>query len=91
LQNKKVFLLKVKVEIKLFLCLTKHYAIKTYGETGLIHSCSLDLGTSWRSVARFTARPLYSRGKSPRYLMDRRLDGPQRRSGRYREVKILAP
>jgi hypothetical protein len=49
----------------------------------------LELGTSWRSVVSFTPRPIYSRGKSPRYPVDRRLGGPQSRSGRHGEVKIL--
>jgi hypothetical protein len=31
----------------------------------------------------FTTRPLYPRGKSPRYPMDKRLDGPQSRSGHW--------
>jgi hypothetical protein len=29
------------------------------------------LGTSWRWVVNFTLRPLYTRGKSPRYHLDR--------------------
>jgi hypothetical protein len=33
-------------------------------------------------VVSFTPRPLYSQGKSPWYPFDRRLDGPQSRSGR---------
>jgi hypothetical protein len=37
----------------------------------------------------FTPRPLYPRGKSFRYPLDRRLDGPQSRSGRLEEEKIL--
>jgi hypothetical protein len=41
----------------------------------------LDLGTSWRWVVSFTLRLLYPRGKSPRYPLDRRLGGPQSRSG----------
>jgi hypothetical protein len=41
-----------------------------------------DLGTSWRWVVSFTPRPLYPRGKSPRYPLDRRLGGPQGRSRR---------
>jgi hypothetical protein len=40
-------------------------------------------------VVSFTLRPLYLRGKSPRYLLNRRLGGPQSRSGRDGEVKIL--
>jgi hypothetical protein len=34
-------------------------------------------------VISFTFRPLYSRGKSPWCPLNRRLDGPQDRSGRY--------
>jgi hypothetical protein len=41
----------------------------------------LDLGTRWRWVVSFTPRPLYSQGKSPWYTLDRRLGGPQSRSG----------
>jgi hypothetical protein len=39
-------------------------------------------------VVSFTPRPLYPRGKSPRYLLDRRLGGPQSRSGR-REEEVV--
>jgi hypothetical protein len=42
-------------------------------------------------VVSFTPLPLYPRGKSPRYPLDRRLDGPQSRSGRRGEEKILDP
>jgi hypothetical protein len=31
---------------------------------------------SWRWVVNFMPRPLYPRGKSPRYPLDRRLGGP---------------
>jgi hypothetical protein len=51
----------------------------------------LVLGTSWRTVISFTTRPLYPRGKIPRYPMYRRLRGPQNRSGRYEEAKIPHP
>jgi len=33
-------------------------------------------------VASFTPRPIYPQGKSPWYPPDRRVGGPQRRSGR---------
>jgi hypothetical protein len=33
-------------------------------------------------VVSFTTRPLYAKGKSPRYPLDRRLGGPQSLSGR---------
>jgi hypothetical protein len=39
------------------------------------------LGTSWWVVS-FIPRPLYPRGISPWYPLDRRLGGPQSRSGR---------
>jgi hypothetical protein len=42
-------------------------------------------------VVNFTPWPLYPREKSPRYPLDRRLGGPQSRSGRFGEVKIIDP
>jgi hypothetical protein len=42
-------------------------------------------------VVNFTPRPLYPRGKSPRYPLERRLGGPQSRSGRSGEEKIIDP
>jgi hypothetical protein len=39
----------------------------------------------------FTPQPLYSRGKSPRYPLDRRLSRPQSRSERRGGEKILDP
>jgi len=42
----------------------------------------LDLGTRWRWVVSLTTRPLYTRNKSPRYPLDRKLCGPQSLSGR---------
>jgi hypothetical protein len=59
--------------------------------SGCIDPHFLDLGTSWRWVVNFTPRPLYPREKSPRYPLDRRLGGPQSRSGRPGEEKILGP
>jgi hypothetical protein len=41
-------------------------------------------------MVSFTPLPLYLRGKSSRYSIDRRLDGPQSRSGRCGEEKNLA-
>jgi hypothetical protein len=71
----------------LSLCLTKHHAMKTYWGSGGIAPRILDLGTKWRWVVSFMPRPLYSQGKSPRYPLDRRLGGPQSRSGRGGEDK----
>jgi len=66
----------------LSLCLTKHDALKVYRGNGSITPRILDLGTRRRWAVSFTSRPLYSRGKSPRYSLDRRLCGPHSRSGR---------
>jgi hypothetical protein len=43
-----VIKLKVKLKVKLFLCLTKHHVMKTYWESGGIAPRILDLGTRWR-------------------------------------------
>jgi hypothetical protein len=40
-------------------------------------------------VVSFTLQPLYPRGKSPQYPLDRRLGGPQTWSGQRGEEKIL--
>jgi hypothetical protein len=83
--------IKVKVKINWFLCLTKHHAMKTYWGSRGIAPRILDLGSRWRRVVSFTPRPLYSQGKSPRYPLDRRLGGPQSRSGRGGEEKNSNP
>jgi hypothetical protein len=51
----------------------------------------LDLSKSWRRMVSFTLRPLYPRGKRPRYPFDMRLGGPQSWSGWCGEEKILDP
>jgi hypothetical protein len=58
---------------------------------GCIDPHFLDLGTSWRWMVSFTPLPLYPRGKSPRYPLDRRLGGPQSRCWWRGEEKILDP
>jgi hypothetical protein len=65
--------------------------MKAYGDSGCIDPHFLDLGTSWRRVLSFTPRPLCPQGKIPRYPLDRRLGGPQSRSGWLWEKKILDP
>jgi hypothetical protein len=42
-------------------------------------------------VVSFTPRPLYPQGKSPWYPLDRKLGGPQSRSGRGGEEKNSQP
>jgi hypothetical protein len=53
-------------------------------------SSILVLGIRWRLVASFTPLPIYTRGKSPQYPFDRRLGGPQSRSGQYGENRTQA-
>jgi hypothetical protein len=52
--------------------------------SGDISPTILDLGTKWSWVVSFT---FYLRGKSPRYPLDRRPDGPQSGSGPCGEEK----
>jgi hypothetical protein len=68
----------IKVKVKLFLCLTKHNAMNTYGGSGSIAPSILDLdGGEWSAL-----RP------GP---LDRRLGGPQNRSGHGGEEKNSQP
>jgi hypothetical protein len=71
--------------------LTKHHAMKAYWGSGGITPRILDLGTRWRRVVSFMPLPLYLQGKSPWYPLERRLDGPQNRSGRGVEEKNSQP
>jgi hypothetical protein len=72
---------KLKVKVKLFMYLTTHHAKKTYWGSGGIARRILYLGTRWKWVVIFAPRQLYPQEKSPWYPLDRRLGGPQRRSG----------
>jgi hypothetical protein len=56
--------------------------MKAYWRSGGIAPRILDLGSRWRWVVSFTPRPLYSQGKSSRYPLDRKLNGPQSWSGK---------
>jgi hypothetical protein len=51
----------------------------------------LVLGTRWRWVVSFTPRPLYPEGKRPCFSLEKRLGGPQSRSGRGGEEKNSHP
>jgi hypothetical protein len=79
------------VMVKLSLCLTKHYSMKTYWGSGGIVPYILDLGTRRRWVVSFTPRPLYPQGKCPWYPLDRRWGGPQSHSGHGGEEKYSHP
>jgi hypothetical protein len=73
---------KHKVKVKLFMCLTKHHAMKTYWGSGRTATHILNLGTIWRWVVSCMPLPLYPQGNRPQYPPDMRLDGPLRRSER---------
>jgi hypothetical protein len=63
--------------------------MKAYGGVDVyihIFLTSVLAGVEW-SASR--PGPLYLRGKSPRYQLDRMLGGPQSRSGKRGEEKIL--
>jgi hypothetical protein len=49
----------------------------------------LDFDTRWNLVLKFTPRKIYPRGKSLHYRFERRLGGPQSRSGHCRLRKSL--
>jgi hypothetical protein len=71
-------------KVKLPLCLT-NLALLHEGVWGnrFIYSHFPDLGTSWSRVVSFTSLP--------HHPLDRRLGGPQSRSGQRWEEKILEP
>jgi len=55
-----------------------------------IHPPILNLGTRWSWIVTFKPRPFCFREISP-YPLTKRLGGPQRRSGRFREQNSLRP
>jgi hypothetical protein len=61
--------------------------VKGYWGSGGIAPHIFYLGTGWRWVVSFTPGPLFPQGKSPCYPLNRRLGGPQSRSGRGGEEK----
>jgi hypothetical protein len=65
--------------------------MKTYWGRGGIAPRILDLGTRGRRVISFTHQPLYPQGESTWYPLDRRLGGPQSRSGHGGEEKNSQP
>jgi hypothetical protein len=61
--------------------------MEAYWWSGGIVPRILYFGTRWRWVVSFTIPAALSQGKSPWYPFDRRLGGPQSRSGRCWEEK----
>ena len=49
----------------------------------------LNLDTIWDVSGQRSAPAALRRGNGPRYTLNRRLDGPQRGSGRFEEEKDL--
>jgi hypothetical protein len=79
-----------KVEVKFSLCLNNQVLRNdSVRGSGCIDPRFLDFGISWKWVVSFTPRPLYPLGKSLRYPLDRRLGGPQSRSGRRGKDKVF--
>jgi hypothetical protein len=66
------------------MCLIKHHAMKAYGGVDV----EIHILTSALVGGEWSASP---QGKNPRYPLDRKLGGPQSRSGRRGEKKILDP
>jgi len=65
--------------------------MEEYWGSGFIALRVFDLGTRWRWTVSFTPRPLYPQRKSSRYPLDRRLAGPESRSGHGGEKKNSYP
>jgi hypothetical protein len=61
--------------------------MKAYWRSGGTALRILDFGTRWRRVVSFMPRPLYPQVKRPWYELNKRLSGPQSRSGRGDEEK----
>jgi hypothetical protein len=71
--------------------LPQHYAMKTYGGVDVyIH---VFLTSALLGGERSVSRPgrFIPTEIDPRYALDRKLGGPQSRSGRHEEEKILDP
>jgi hypothetical protein len=73
------------MQVKLYLCLVKHHAMKTYGGVEVYVHELLCSALDWRWVVHFTHRPLYTR-----YPLERMLGGPQSRPGGSSERKYPA-
>jgi hypothetical protein len=80
-----------KVRLSLCFFVTEHHTMKAYCGSRAIAPHILDLGTTWRRVVSFIPQSLYPQGKSSWYPLDRRLGGPQSRSGDSGEDKNYQP
>jgi hypothetical protein len=82
-----IIIIIIMLKVKLSLHVTEHHAMK--GEWR--YSCTHSLISALDGVVSFTPRPIYPQGKSPRCPLNRRLGGPQSRSGRSGEEKNYQP
>jgi hypothetical protein len=79
-------------EVNLSLCLTSEALChRDVWGSECIDARFPHLNTSWRWAVNFTTWPLYPRGKSPQYPLDRKLHRSQIRSGWIGGIKILDP
>jgi hypothetical protein len=83
--DREVYIIPVKVKGKV----VPIHGMKVYMSRG-IAPLILNLDTRWRWEVNFTPRPLYLR-KNPWFPMNRRMSGPQSRSGRFEAEKISCP
>jgi hypothetical protein len=63
--------------MKLFLCLIKYYAIKTYAGLEVSLHVFLNIGIKQRQMISFTIWLLYSGGEYPRHKLNQMLVGPR--------------
>jgi hypothetical protein len=82
---------KAKVKIKLILCLIKPHAMKICAVVEVHFHAFLTSALDGGEWSASRPRSLYLQGKSPWYQLDRRLGGPQSRSGRGGEEKNSQP
>jgi hypothetical protein len=89
--HESTILCKCEQIVPLFNYVIKHHTMKAYGVVEVkSHLFFLPFHQMEVRVS-FTPLPHYHRGKNPRYPLDRSLGGPQSRSGRHAEEKILDP
>jgi hypothetical protein len=83
-------LFHLKIKEKLSLCLTNSaLRHEDVWRSGYINSCILDLGISLEVSNQLHASAVFSRGKRPRYPLERRLGGPRTGPDDMKSRKIL--
>jgi hypothetical protein len=80
-------IVKVRAEVDLSLCLTKHHALKTYWGSGRIDPQVFNLGTRGEGSASGLRRFIPERRVPGTHWIRGCVDGPQGRSGRSGDVR----